>query len=609
MAGRWIVLAGLLGALLAPAGAQAGTYDVVSCGAPGAGGRNNSLTAFAESYDPQYAPQLGAWYEHDATCADGLVARSSTTTATTPTAAWLTGAGWRFTAPAGTEIVGFASWRFAEARDQAPDDPGTPVDDGDHWRVDVIDGTGQVVGGALGGETCAHGGGVDACTVGAPGGVRADHRLITNQLSWRLVCGGEIVGGCPTNYGGYSLATMVVYGTQITLRDDSAPTASLRGPLATPGWHRPGDGLTYSASDNSGIRTATLTAGAVGGGDPRAVRLHPSGAVRERRGAAAAGGRDAARRPLSGPPDRRRRGGEPDRGRRRRGRRRQRALGRPAPAARADDRGRRARHRVRVRGRADPRPQQHTRGVPAAADAAAARDAARSARPRQAREGGRAGRGPRQGGQRGARRPRPVPDHERHVAAAAGAGPARWARAGQVRARGDDPRSARALRAAAGGGRAGDAWSPASGDAARCRASRRPGQWRQTGGSSSASARARRGRPTSATREEQGSSPRRGGCSCWCRPPPRSRRHDCDSAAPGRCGSAAASAARRGPGWSSCCRGRSAAAGGRSPTPAPARADAGRRRTASAAGLGATRCARGSGARRICPTRRATPSG
>ncbi len=63
---------------------------------------------------------------------------------------------------------------------------------------------------------------------------------------------------------------MVVYGTQITLQDNTAPTASLGGALVTPGWHRPGDGLTYSASDNSGIRTATLTAGAVTGSDPRA---------------------------------------------------------------------------------------------------------------------------------------------------------------------------------------------------------------------------------------------------------------------------------------------------------------------------------------------------
>ena len=51
--------------LLAPAGAQAGTYDVVSCNAPGANGRNNSLEYAAASYDPQYNGSLPAWYEAD----------------------------------------------------------------------------------------------------------------------------------------------------------------------------------------------------------------------------------------------------------------------------------------------------------------------------------------------------------------------------------------------------------------------------------------------------------------------------------------------------------------------------------------------------------------
>ncbi len=176
-------------------------------------------------------------------------------------AKWLTGAAWTFNAPAGTEIVGFTHWRFAEARDQAADDPNTPGDDGDHWRAAVVDHTNQPIGGALG-ETCGHGIGVPSCTFGVPGGQAATHRVLTPRVRWVVDCVGEIVGGCPTSYGGYPLASMVVYGTKVTLQDNSAPTASLGGPLTTPGWHRPGDGLTYSASDNTGIRTATVTAGA-----------------------------------------------------------------------------------------------------------------------------------------------------------------------------------------------------------------------------------------------------------------------------------------------------------------------------------------------------------
>jgi hypothetical protein len=54
-----VVLLGSALALLAPAGARAGTYDVGSCNAPGAGGVNHSLTYAATSFDPQYNGQVG----------------------------------------------------------------------------------------------------------------------------------------------------------------------------------------------------------------------------------------------------------------------------------------------------------------------------------------------------------------------------------------------------------------------------------------------------------------------------------------------------------------------------------------------------------------------
>jgi hypothetical protein len=268
MAGmRIVVPLALAAALVVPAGAQAGTYDVVSCNAPGANGRNNSLGYTADSYDPQYDAAVAGWYEADASCADGLVARSRTVDGTM--ARWLTWGQWSFLAPAGTEIVGFTHWRFAEARDSGGDDPNTGPDEGDHWRVEVVDETSQPVGGPAGGETCGHGIGISTCTFGAVGGQRADHRVLTRQLAWRVLCGGEIVGGCFTSYGGYPLATMVVYGTRITLQDNSAPTASLSGPLLAPGWRRPGDAISYSASDNSGIRSATLAAGTAAATDAR----------------------------------------------------------------------------------------------------------------------------------------------------------------------------------------------------------------------------------------------------------------------------------------------------------------------------------------------------
>ncbi len=247
--------------------ANAGTYDVVSCAAPGADGQNHSLVYSAGSWDPQYAAQVESWYEHDTSCGDGLIVRSRTLDSTL--AKWLTSAAWRFDAPAGTEIVQFASWHYAEARDSGGDDPNTSlVDESDHWEAVLADDRG-VVGGPQG-ETCVHGLNVAVCTFGVPGGARSEHRVLTQRLRWQIGCGGQIVESCATSFGGYPLATMVVYGTQITLQDDSAPVASLGGALVTPGWHRPGDGLVYSASDNSGIRSATLTAGAASVSDPRA---------------------------------------------------------------------------------------------------------------------------------------------------------------------------------------------------------------------------------------------------------------------------------------------------------------------------------------------------
>ena len=80
---------------------------------------------------------------------------------------------------------------------------------------------------------------------------------------------------------------MVVYGTRVTLQDNSAPTASLAGPLLDARLaqaDRAGD--YYSASDNSGIRSATLTAGPLTATDTALVRLHLQGAVLERVAAA-----------------------------------------------------------------------------------------------------------------------------------------------------------------------------------------------------------------------------------------------------------------------------------------------------------------------------------
>ena len=268
MAGKRIVIVGALLALAFPAMAQAGTYDVVACDAPGAGGVNHSLVGAKTSFDPARQAEANAAYALDASCAGGLVASSNSALVTAP---WLTGAEWRFRAPAGTEISKVISWRFGRAFDSpGGDDPATTlVDESEHWQVAMADDTGQPVGGLAGGETCGHGLGLGSCDVGAAGGVRSEHDVRAGTLSWQASCVGQIVGGCPTSSGGAPLATMTLYGTQITLTDNSAPTAALGGALFSGGWRRPSDVATYNASDNSGIRTATLTVGPVTATDAR----------------------------------------------------------------------------------------------------------------------------------------------------------------------------------------------------------------------------------------------------------------------------------------------------------------------------------------------------
>ena len=338
-----------------------GTYDVLACAAPGAGGVNHSLTSYIGSYDPARQAEANRSYELDGSCAGGLIARSHPLHTTAP---WLTDGGWRFDAPAGTEITRVVSWRFGEARDFG-DDPATPfVDEGDHWRVALTDGTGQFVGGPAGGETCAHGGGIPACTIGEPNGGRSQHDVRTNALRWAVSCGGEIIGGCPTSYAdpitapGYPLATIALYGTAITLTDPSAPALSLGGPLFGGGWRKPSDGATYSASDNSGIRTAELTVGPAGARDDRACDFTykvPCANATDRPLALAAAPPDGS---VHGPADRDRRLRQPGERREAGDDRRHGAVGEPQ-AAEARQHHRR-RHRLVLRpGRgADPGPQR-----------------------------------------------------------------------------------------------------------------------------------------------------------------------------------------------------------------------------------------------------------
>ena len=70
---------------------------------------------------------------------------------------------------------------------------------------------------------------------------------------------------------------MTIYNAVATIRDDTAPTLSVDGPLLAGGWRRPGDELVVTASDATGISSVTASPGRHAGD---AVQLHAAGAVR-----------------------------------------------------------------------------------------------------------------------------------------------------------------------------------------------------------------------------------------------------------------------------------------------------------------------------------------
>jgi hypothetical protein len=240
--------------LAAAAPAHAGSYDVVACGAPGAGGVNQSWTPLTSSYRPEIDP--APYYDFDTTCAGGLVARSLGVDGTR--APWLTSAAWVFDAPGGTTITKLTAWRYGEARDDRAE---TSSDDGDHWQVRLLDETGNAVGGNLGPDACSHGAGSPMCTIGSTAGMAGPsvtHDVATHRLAYTIGCGGTITDGCQTSYGGYPLGSMVLYGAVVTVSDSSAPAATVGGSLTGDGWKPAGGTVDWSASDNVGIRRVRL---------------------------------------------------------------------------------------------------------------------------------------------------------------------------------------------------------------------------------------------------------------------------------------------------------------------------------------------------------------
>jgi hypothetical protein len=250
----------------APA-AWAGTYDVVSCGAPGAGGVNKAwVSALGDlrGFNPDAPEANPNDFDFGIECAGGLFARSHFGPPH-EAAGFGTSATLSFTAAPGTAIVGAQLTRYGEARPSA-DNPDTPENESGRWEVFAQDGKdGTQIGGPLSADACKPQGG-NVCTIGSSGGTPSPrYRLAGSpRISWGVVCGGDSGPfSCFTNagegFGYYPLATFLLYAATVTVEDLERPGAvAAGGPITAEGWRSWTDGLEVSARDASGIRAVSL---------------------------------------------------------------------------------------------------------------------------------------------------------------------------------------------------------------------------------------------------------------------------------------------------------------------------------------------------------------
>jgi hypothetical protein len=230
-------------ASLAAAGpASAGTYDAVSCGAPGAGGVNKAWTLYP-GFDDTYwditpnCPTLGA----------------TSNSRPTTTAPFFTGAGYHAVAPSGAILDRMVIWRHGYRFGSTPAGQGT-------WAVAGYRGDSTVIGGPLFGETCNIPPNSLSCDFGAPGmtdAARVERDLETNEVLYSVSCFAE--SGCSTsNDQGFPFAGVFIAGSVITVRDEGQPSVVARGPLLEPGWRTDDAPLSFGASDPVGVREARV---------------------------------------------------------------------------------------------------------------------------------------------------------------------------------------------------------------------------------------------------------------------------------------------------------------------------------------------------------------
>jgi hypothetical protein len=267
MAGMRIAVRAVLGtaalSLLAPAGAQAGTYDVVSCRAPGADGVNRAWTVGYGAY-PSHSLAEPTKFDVVQECPGArtfLLARSTAQDGIE--AGWARSAFLRFDAPPSSVISKIQLWRHGQSVRADSADGG-----GDEWDVFA-----QTDDGTLSLEGCVVPDGQANCNVGAPEALNrkdvSTASLVTYNLDtawalWGVTCNPSTLKNCPTaNALGYPYGSFNLWGSVVTIRDDMKPALAVGGALWAEGWRRPGDALVYNTSDNAGIRTVRAQVGSV----------------------------------------------------------------------------------------------------------------------------------------------------------------------------------------------------------------------------------------------------------------------------------------------------------------------------------------------------------
>src|SRR4051794_29611126 len=238
--GFWAGCVALVAALVGAAPANAGSYDVVSCGAPGARGVNHAWNALA--WDARFwdvTPNCPALSVFSHVVPGGV---------TVPN--W-TGAGFELNAPAGAVLDRLIIWRWGDRFDNTGTAQGP-------WVVAGYNADATTIGGELAGETCHFPTGNYDCHFGdktpMSSASRADRDIETPRVFYSAACF-DAPGCTSANADGVPYATLQIFGSIVTVRDNAPPSVIARGPLLAGGWQTTDAPLSFGATDAVGIKS------------------------------------------------------------------------------------------------------------------------------------------------------------------------------------------------------------------------------------------------------------------------------------------------------------------------------------------------------------------